>query len=270
MKRLIPVITLGLVFGLILGACSFVNPAPIETPNPELTDTLIPSATLTATIIPPTATITPTSTPSPTPTLAYPLEGYGPDNFPQDVNPLTGLYISDPDLLLRRPVSFKINIIPRYNRPPWGLSLADIVYDFYHNDGYTRFHAIFYGNDAELVGPIRSARFPDDLLVRMYQSIFAYGSADSRINYRLFSSNYSDRLVLESGQTVLCPPVPSSPLCREDPNGYNFLLGGTREIHAFIKSENVDDTQQNLNGMLFRLDPPSGGEAGMNVTTRYS
>jgi len=235
-----------------------------------LTNTPLPSLTASPTIIPPTATLTPTSPPTPTPTPSYPEEGFGPNNFPENVDPLTGLFVSDPRLLERRPVAIKVNIIPRYNRPPWGLSFADIVYDYYHNNGYTRFHAIFYGNDAELVGPIRSARFPDDLLIRMYKSIFAYGSADYRINGRLFSADYSDRLVLERGQTKLCPPTSNIPLCRQDPNGYNFLLGGTKEIHAFLESENVDDSHQNLDGMTFRLEPSGEGEPAEQVSIRYS
>ena len=82
--------------------------------------------------------------------------GHGPTNFPANVDPLTGLVVSNPGLLDRRPIAIKVNIVPRSsNRPPWGLSYADIVYDYYHNDGYSRFHAIFYGSDAKLVGPIR-------------------------------------------------------------------------------------------------------------------
>lgn len=200
----------------------------------------------------------------------FPSEGFGPDEFPENVNPLTGLYVSDPDILNRRPVAIKVNIIPRYNRPPWGLSFADIVYDYYQNNGYTRFHAIYYGNDAEMVGPIRSARFPDDHLIRMYKSIFAYGSADPRINYRLFSADYYDRLVLEKGQTTLCPPIPSIPLCRYDPNGYNFLLAGTTEVHAFIREKGIDDSSPDLNGMFFQTTPPEEGKPGEQVTTHYS
>jgi len=168
-------------------------------------------------------------------------------------------------------VAIKVNIVPRTStRPPWGLSAADIVYEFYHNDGYTRFHTIFLGEEGSEVGPIRSARFPDDYLIRMYKSIFAYGSADPTINYRLFSADYSNRLVLEGGRRGLCPPTDTTPLCRFDPNGYDLLLGGTEEIHAFAQSQGVDDTRQNLDGMLFKMQVPPAGKSTEQITVRYS
>jgi hypothetical protein len=108
----------------------------------------------------------------------------------------------------------KVNISPRrLYRPPYGLTLADIVYDYYHNAGSSRLHAIFYGNDADLIGGIRSGRMFDGELVRMYKSIFAFGSADIKIRQRLFNSEYSDRLVLEGGRSA-CPPTAERPMCR--------------------------------------------------------
>lgn len=260
-----------LILGIALTACSTRSPQPVNTPtilpnaNLESTSTSTPKPVPTE-----TPTLTPSPSPSPTPTPDYPEEGYGPSNFPPDINSLTGLHVTDTSLLQRRPLGIKVNIVPRTStRPPWGISLADIVYDFYHNSGYTRFHAIYYGHDAELVGPIRSARFPDDPLVRMYHSIFAYGGADYRINARLLYSDYSDRLVLE-GRMNLCPPTPEFPMCRHDPNGYDFLLGGTKQIHQYISTEGVNDSRQNLDGMSFRMDLPAGGKAGEVVTTHYS
>jgi hypothetical protein len=181
------------------------------------------------------------------------------------------LAVANPDLLNRRPLALKVNIVPRAStRPPWGLSQADIVFDYYHNAGYSRLHAIYYGTDAELIGPIRSARFPDDALVRMFKSIFAYGSADPRINARLFASEYGARLILEGGRRSLCPPTAAAPLCRHDPNAYDFLLGGTQELHQFAAGEGIDDSRQNLDGMFFQLQAPEGGEAGEQSITRYS
>ncbi len=266
------ILTIILIIGL--SACS--------KPTQELKDTSIPTRVLTTrvptstnTITPtgtksPTRTRTPTKRPSATPTSIFPSEGFGPEEYPENVNPLTGLYIENPAILERRPISVKVNIIPRYNRPPWGLGLADIVYDYYHNNGYTRFHAIYYGNDAELVGPIRSGRFPDDQLIQMYKSIFVYGSADPIINSRFFWASYYDRLVLERGETILCPPQPTNPFCRYDPNGYNFLLTGTEEVHSYVADRDFTDERQDLAGMYFRDKPPKGGTPGLVVTTHYS
>jgi hypothetical protein len=260
-----------LFFGWVLVACTLGEPAPTDTitPKPTLLLATTSTATFTPSSMPPTETATSTMTPSATP--IYPTEGFGPQNFPQDVNPLTGLFVHDSDLLDRRPVAMKLNIVPRTGtRPPWGLSYADIVFDYYQNSGYTRFHTIYYGEDTELAGPIRSARFPDHFLIRIYKSIFAYGSADPIINERLFGSEYYDRLVLEGGGTRLCPPSAQAPLCRYDPQGYDFLLGGTSEIHEYVKTQGIDDSRQNLDGMYFNLVVPSGGQDGDQVNVWYS
>lgn len=247
----------------------FAPPTATPTTLPTATSALTETPTLTP--VPSTETPTPTSTITLTPTPSYPVDGFGPTNFPENINPLTGLEVSDTDMLERRPVAIKVNIVPRTStRPPWGISVADIVYEFYHNDGYTRFHTIFLGEDTAEVGPIRSARLPDDYLIKMYKSIFAYGSADPRINYRLFGADYSNRLVLEGGRRALCPPTDATPLCRYDPNGYDLLLGGTEEIHAFAQSQGVDDTRQDLDGMLFKMQTPPDGESAEQVTVRYS
>jgi hypothetical protein len=261
-----------LILLLLIAACSDREPAPTEeistepvivaaspTLNPT-TDTPVPSTT--EALIP-----VPTSTDIP----PYPDEGYGPTNFPRSINPLTGLPVEDANILDRRPIAMKVNIVPRSStRPPWGLSAADIVFDYYQNSGYTRFHTIFYSDDIELGGSIRSARFPDHYLIRMYKSIFAYGSADPLINERLFGAEYSDRLVLEGGGSGLCPPTAQSPLCRFDPQGFDFLLGGTEEIHAYIRDQGIDDRRQNLDGMYFNLELPSGGAIGQQANVRYS
>ncbi len=260
------------IIAIMITACSFGKPTPTEAvvnqTIPEVSSTPTQPRP-TATEVPQTATATVTNTTTATPT--YPAEGFGPDDFPANVNPLTGLFVANSRILDRRPVAVKVNIVPRTGtRPPWGLSNADIVFDYYQNSGYTRFHTIFYGEDAELVGPIRSARFPDHFLIRMYKSIFAYGSADPTINERLFNAEYSDRLVLEGGGSGLCPPDAQAPLCRYDPQGYSFLLGGISEIHAYAQDQGVIDNQQNLDGMSFKVDTPNGGQVGKKVNIHYS
>ena len=255
----------------LISACSIGGPEPTEvvTAQPLTASATSTQPEPTSTPVPPTDT--PTPEPTPTATPPYPEEGYGPVNFPNDINPLTGLRVSNPTYLDRRPVAVKINIVPRTGtRPPWGLTDADIVFDYYQNNGYTRFHTIFYGEDSDLAGPIRSARFPDHFLIRMYKSIFAYGSADPLINERLFGAEYSDRLVLEGGGSGLCPPTDQYPMCRFDPQGYSFLLGGTSEIREYAQNQGVDDRKQNLEGMFFNLEPPSGGEKGELVNVSYS
>ena len=260
----------GVLLTLMMAGCGIINNTPSETSIPTIqiiTNTITPSPLPTKTSTPtltPTVVITPTQTAIPT------LAAYGPTNFPKNVDPLTGLIVSESKLLDRRPVAVKINIVPRTtNRPPWGLTFADIVYDYYHNDGYSRFHAIFYGSNAELAGPIRSGRLLDYELVHMYQSIFSYGSADALINQRLLNSDFSDRVVLE-GSNASCPPTANLPLCRYGPDTYDILLGDTAALSTYVTSRGVNNKRQNLDGMSFDPEIQAGGVMGKKVFVRYS
>lgn len=254
-------IIVGLLFGM-LAACtgaSALAPAPAATAE-EATSVLVSD---TPTLEPATETPTATATMTPEPTATATPAAYGPDNFPAQVNPLTGQEVGDITLLERRPLAVKVQMFPRGQRPPSGISLADIVYDFYQNNGVTRLHAIFYSRNAEVVGPIRSARLLDIDLVHMYKSIFAFGSAESRTFQRLYNADFANRLVIEG--YAKCPPM-----CRTDPNGYNFLVTNTQDLSSYVTSSGVDNLRQNLDGMSFAATIPPGGFAGSQVFVRYS
>jgi hypothetical protein len=259
---------LGVLFlAVLITACSSVNPQTTQplaaTTSPAQSDTLLAtSVEATATALPSTVTPLPSETPLPPSPTPGPV-AYGPADFPADINPLTGLQVSDPSLLNRRPLSVKVQIFPRNQRPPFGVTLADIVYDYYQNNGMTRFHAIFYANDAERVSPIRSGRLFDQHLVRMYKSILAFGGADRRILQVFLNSDFSDRLVLEGARN--CPPM-----CRVDPNGFNFLVTNTAELSKYATEKGIDNSQQNLDGMSFHPTPPEGGQSAQQAFIRFS
>jgi hypothetical protein len=254
---------------VFLSACSSSSPSPTPT------ETIVILPTLTPTQITPSPTPEPTHTPSPTPTedpdeveTAVP-SGFGPDNFPTNVNPLTGLEISDPSILDRRPIGIKIDISLLITRPPFGMSMADIIYNYYHNGFTSRYHVIFYGEEAEMVGAIRSARLLDDELIRMYKSVFAYGNADEKIRNRLFRGDYTDRLVIE-GSPAVCPSLTNAPMCRYGPSGGEILLAGTKELSEFISNRGVENGKQNLDGMYFHPIPPEDGKPVDVVVTQFS
>jgi hypothetical protein len=251
MKKLLGFLAL---LPVVLAACgSALTPAP--------TSTAIATAIITEV---PTITPVPTALPSDTPTLtftaSYPLEGYGPANFPSGMDPLTGLQVANPALLQRRPMVIKVQNIPRNGRPQWGLSLADIVFEYYTEEGSTRFAAVFYGNDASMVAPIRSGRFIDGYIVRGYKAMFAFGSAYIAEMNRFLSSDFANRLVIEGANT---------PLTRYDPSGYNYLTVNTADLSAYA-TRNGLNAVQNLNGMSFNLAMPAGSQPGTQVFVRYS
>jgi hypothetical protein len=241
-----------ILISVLLVACGAATPTPA------------PAATVasTATPPPPTATPTPlpTDTPIPSATPPYPVEGYGPANFPVDMNPLTGKFVADPALLDRRPMLIKVQNLPRNSRPQWGLSLADIVFEYYTEEGTTRFAAIFYGNDASMVGPIRSGRFMDGHLVRGYKAIFAFGYAYVAEMDRYQSSEYANRLVV---------PGESTPFTRYDPNGFDYLMINTADLSAYATRKGING-KQDLTGMSFNLTAPAGGQPVTQTIVRHS
>ncbi len=257
-----------LILSLVLTSCGQATAISAAEPTqPQGTP-----ATATSTLTTSTPAPLPTATPTQIPIHAgTPVQGMLRSNdSPVNVNPLTGLPVADPSLLERRPIAIKINIWPRsWYRPAWGLSLADIVYDYYHNAGYARFHAIFYGNDAEYAGPVRSGRLLDHDLILMYKSIFAYGGADPRVNVRLLNSEYSERLVLE-GERTACPPTAEKPLCRHEASSSGLMLSSTQALSEHITALGIENGRQDLAGMAFDSRTPDGGVAGSQVYVRYS
>lgn len=240
---------------LITSGCGMVFATPTLTPTLENTATIAP----TVTPIPPTETPVPTATATEIPLP----EKFGPNDFPPQINPLTGLPVSDPNQLDKRPISVKIQFFPRTDRPPFGISSADIVYDYYQNNGLTHVNAIFYSNPAEQVGPIRSGRLLDGAITSMYKSIFVFGGADKKIVNVLFGSDYYDRLLVEG--TSNCPP-----LCRLDPNGLNFLILNAKETGEFMSKKGVPNIRQVLDGMAFEYLPPANGNPATQIYLRYS
>lgn len=236
---------------VLLAACSLAGPLA----NPTPTGTPLASATVSQ----PTLTLLPSATAAPSPTP--PVTDYGPSNFPAGVNPLTGLTVPDATQLNRRPMLIKVSNLPRTIRPQWGLSLADIVFEYYTEEGSTRFAALFYGNNADMVGPIRSGRFIDADLVRGYKAIFAFGSAYVAEMDRYLRSEFANRLVVEG---------PNSPLKRYDPNGLNDLVVNTASLSAFITAQGVENGRQNLDGMTFKVVSPAAGQPGTQAYMRYS
>jgi hypothetical protein len=240
---------------------------------PEVVPTIVPTLALPTPTYTPLPTIIPTATetlipntpaPTITPTPSYPPEGRGPGNFAAQVNPLTGLEVKDPALLNRRPIVIKVENLPREHRPQWGLSLADLVYEYYTEEGSTRFAAVYYGSDAERVAPIRSGRFFDSNVVQMYKAVFVYGSAWEKVQERFYGSDFANRLIMEIG-TRSCPAV-----CRYDPNGQNLLSANTAAMQDYLITRSVDNTRQNQDGMFFKLEMPAGGEPASQIFIRYS
>jgi hypothetical protein len=241
----------------LLSACTMRGPL-------EATSTATATRTKslsTATTIPST-TPRPTTTPSSIPT-ATPLVA-GPEKYPEGMNPLTGLMVDNPDLLNRRPLMIKVSNFPREGRPHAGLSQADIVFDYFIGEGTNRFIALFYGQDAERVGPVRSGRLVDAQLVRLYQGILGYASADPFNVNPTILNQLGNRAVSQSPKT--CPA-----LCDIGPHSVFSVFANTAELtrHHQQLSGNPD-LQPELGGMFFKSTKPENGLPAELLTIQYN
>ncbi|MGH2522385.1 MAG: DUF3048 domain-containing protein [Anaerolineales bacterium] len=215
------------------------------TSAPEATSTTAP------TLLAPTAVIVTPET----------VQQYGPENFPPDVNPLTGLKVADPAVLERRPLALKVSQFPRRVRPQFGLSLADLVWEHYAEAGVTRMTALYLGNDSPKLGSIRSARLIDTVITEGYKAILVTsGSSEGTLN-RLARTNFFDRVIAEATGFNKCPP-----LCREGDisQSTDLLFANTQDLWDTATGLGLN-TRQDLRGMAFFPDPPAGGAPATTV-----
>lgn len=167
--------SLPVIIVILLGVLTACGPRATPEPTPTLAPTLpppviVPSGEGTGSGAGTTAgesVSTESSTPEPS---LIPEGRVGPDSYPDNVNPLTGLMVLDTSVLDRRPMAIKVaNTV--HVRPQAGLSWADLVYEHYAEGGLTRLTAIYYGQQPTHVGSVRSGRLIDNEMALMYDAI---------------------------------------------------------------------------------------------------
>jgi len=212
-------ITIMICFSLFLAGCgnkadvvsavSIPSPTPFQPVSENASDSLYAGSAPTPLSVPtvssvstnPSVEISPVTEeppiilPEPLPTTV----------IPTVIDPLTGLPPSDAANLDRRPMAIKVANYPRYIRPQSGLSLADQAYEYYIEGGLTRFIAVMYGNNSEWVGPVRSGRFFDEHIARMYQAFLVFKFADSRVLDYFRTTDIAQFLVVPT-ISANCPP----------------------------------------------------------------
>lgn len=126
----------------------------------------------------PPSTPTKTATPSPTATAT-------PDPSPTPIahaNILDGAPMTDAEWQARKdllPVAVMFDNSPDAF-PQTGLDKADLVYEAFVEGGITRFMAVFWGQEADYLEPVRSARTPFVVWVSELDALYGYaGEADT-------------------------------------------------------------------------------------------
>jgi hypothetical protein len=224
---------------------------PFTSTAPPATPAAIASPPATLTSAPPsTQTETQTLTPTPTPT-------------PPVLNPLTGLVVTDPSVLDRRPLAIKVAHFPRRVREHQvGLSYADNVWEHYAEGGVTRFTALFLGQSPEKVGNVRSARLIDAHLGQAYQSMLvASGSSTGTMNRLRENPDLFERVIAEATGYSECPL-----LCREESADVTTDKLFTSPAALWELAAQLGlNSRQNLEGFAFDPQPPAGGVVATTI-----
>lgn len=187
--------------------------------------------------------------------------------LPKDLNPLTGLPPSDPALMERRPLAIKVANYPRYNRPQYGLTLADNIYEYYIEGGLTRFIAVFYGNNSEWVGPVRSGRYFDEHIQRMYHAYLVFKFADPRVETHLeTTADVAPFLVVPSIGS--CPPFRLKP--DRDVEAYNNSYFNTLLWKDCVEKYGLENDRQAIRNGFFSENILFSELRGTQLFTYYS
>jgi len=189
-------------------------------------------------------------------------ESQGKKNTQSDINPLTGMGVSNPSLLNRRPVLVKISNYPAVGRPHAGLAFADLVFDYYIGSGQNRFLALFYGQDANSIGPVRSGRLVDIQLTNLYQGILGFGSADGDTLNEIYK---------DLGRRAIANlEAPCPAFCGNDTHSVIGVFANSAEISRWYSQQTGDAQRYDLSGMKFGDLDETTAKSGEQVTIQFN
>jgi len=256
--KFVLILTISLILGcmMILSACqseAVLTPTPTRTPGGPLDPGEVGTAT-------PEPVAAAAATPFPIP------EGpYGPDSYPADVNPLTGMPVSDLNVLNRSPLAIKVSNDP-LARPQSGLSYADIIFEHYTEGGVTRFTSIFYSQAPDLVGSVRSGRLIDFEIVRMFDAVFSCSGFSHGVRLRLENVNWRNRNF--SGPEYGDPYLVR--IQREGLALEHTMFAQPEKIWALASDRGVNLPPNMTPGLAFRAQPNAGGTPASAVEIDFS
>ena len=236
----------------------------------------------------PVATATPTDVPQEEEPEEPQDKGvYGPDTYPENINPLTGLPVSNPEDLALPPALLSITNWPVSARPQAGMDWVSMVYEIYIGEGMSRFLAMFYGeyppevtgsevqtglapapqsssaedeeeqnssqtqltSENTMIGPLRSARLPYEGLRKQYNGFLVSASGYSGVMQNLgeYASFFGD-----------------------DSTDINSAMVDVRAIKRIAASTPLTVENGELSGNVFDAAVPTGGLAGEDFWFIYN
>ncbi len=181
---------------------------------------------------------------------------------PANINPLTGLEV-DPAKLALRPLHVCINNDPQA-RPQYGFAQADLVYEYVMESYFiTRFTAVFWGQEAERIGPVRSARLINAELTAQFDGLLACSGGSDMVRWILkhkVSFPYLDGDLDDPGNNRYFYNVGTDYRTR--------LQTSTAGLRKWLADKGLEKAVQ-VRGFLFATDVPAGGNPATSIHIPY-
>lgn len=172
------------------------------------------------------------------------------------VNPLTGLAVSDPALLQRRPVLARIGNDPSARAIHAGFNEADLVFEEMIDQknmvfAVTRFTLVFYGQNGSF-RPLRSARAVNAGLMPMFDGVLISSGGSKGTRFMISQLPWKARNLDGDLQgTTICLA----------PGDYRLhVASSVQHVQDFAASKGQGGTV-NLRGFLFDAAAPGGSPA---------
>ncbi len=177
------------------------------------------------------------------------------DPTPVGTAALTGMPVHDEEVLERPVVAAKIENTAAA-RPQAGLDTADIVFEELVEGGVTRFLALFQSEVPDSVGPIRSGRPEDAVVLPAYDPMLYFSGARAEVIAQIRSAGID--FLAEDGAVMRRDPGRSAP--------HNVFAAG--EAMFSYAADRVG--QARPGGFAFAEQAPAGGGTGAEVTVAMS
>ena len=290
-KKTSLLISLMVILTLALSACNYplqtgmiasgstaeteTEAKPAEDHTPDETKT--PTETEPAAAEPTKAT----ESPAPEPTAEPGLLTVGPTDFPENINPLTGLPVAAPSLLALPPALISVSNFPASARPQAGLNTSPFVFEMTIGEGMTRFLALFYGaypqtvsgqTEGQTSGSTGGATNSDGSGSPSGETTSdvagAAGSASigpirsGRLPYEDIRSLFSGFLVMASAYSGVAQNLnQTTSIYGSDSDDINSAMIGVSQLYdiALSRAEGYPGSNFDLTGLKFSPTPPEGG-----------
>ncbi len=296
-KRLLIIVSLLLILATVLSACNLplslsagqkaveteATTESAETETAPETPEALAAATEEPTEVPteaaaPTEEAAPEATADPQPSGDA---AYGPTDFPEGINPLTG-QASDPELLKLPPALISVSNFPASARPQSGLNTSPMVFEIAIGEGMTRFLAMFYGAFPEQVSGLTEGQTSGETGGSASDESGTPGVAASasigpirsgRLPYEGIRSLYSGFLVMASAYSGVAQTLSdTTTIYGSDSDDINSALIDVSQLYniALARSQGYPGSNFNLEGMKFSPEIPEGGLQADTVWVFYS